>query len=182
MIADYKIFVFMSFVALAMIGWSTVCSAERVEGEDINQPDLPIRGAPDSDRVGMGTRYDAELLIAAVVQRQIARVDESPRQSTMPGTLRGGAPRPKPIPEQPQSRTPAQSASVGTRATERALNLSRREKQAIQAVLTDKGYDTRGVDGIFGNNTRTAIRRFQRDTRLAATGYLSVIQLELLIK
>jgi hypothetical protein len=40
----------------------------------------------------------------------------------------------------------------------------------LQRKLTSLGYDTKGVDGIFGANTEQAVRQFQKDHRLTADG------------
>lgn len=56
---------------------------------------------------------------------------------------------------------------------EAALNLSRDARRAIQADLTILGFNTRGVDGIFGNGTRTAIRNWQRDQGFTQTGFVT---------
>jgi len=53
------------------------------------------------------------------------------------------------------------------------LNLSRAERAQVQRQLTLLTYDTRGIDGIFGNDTRAALTRWQRDNGLPATGYLN---------
>ena len=59
--------------------------------------------------------------------------------------------------------------------------LSGEQRQRIQEALTLLGYDTRGVDGIFGRGTRSAIRDYQdaRDDR--PTGYLTEVQLSQLL-
>ncbi|MEM1313497.1 MAG: lytic murein transglycosylase [Pseudomonadota bacterium] len=49
--------------------------------------------------------------------------------------------------------------------------LSRAEKQEMQRRLTALGYDTQGVDGIIGPNSRGAIRAFQRAQGLTPDGY-----------
>ncbi len=51
--------------------------------------------------------------------------------------------------------------------------LSRSETQELQTLLTALGYDTKGVDGIVGPNSRTAIRSFQRAKGLVPDGYVS---------
>ncbi len=56
---------------------------------------------------------------------------------------------------------------------EAALRLNRAERRAIQTNLTLLGYDTRGVDGIFGRGSRAAIAAWQSRQRLDATGYLT---------
>ncbi|WP_417525851.1 peptidoglycan-binding protein [Marinovum sp.] len=59
---------------------------------------------------------------------------------------------------------------------EDALNLSRGDRRQIQADLTLLGYNTRGIDGIFGRGTRTAIERWQRDNKFRVTSYLDLGQ------
>lgn len=58
------------------------------------------------------------------------------------------------------------------RLAELRLNLSRGERVEVQRQLTRSGYDTRGIDGIFGSGTRAALSRWQRDNGVAATGYV----------
>lgn len=52
--------------------------------------------------------------------------------------------------------------------------LSRTEKQELQSRLTALGYDTQGIDGVIGPNSRAAVRRFQQDRGLVPDGYVSV--------
>lgn len=40
----------------------------------------------------------------------------------------------------------------------------------LQAALTCRGYNTDGVDGIFGNGTLNAVKAFQRDNKLTVDG------------
>lgn len=63
---------------------------------------------------------------------------------------------------------------------EAALELTRAERRAIQRDLTELGFDTRGVDGIFGNGTRGALRAWQEQAQLPATGYIDAAQRTLL--
>lgn len=49
--------------------------------------------------------------------------------------------------------------------------LGRSERQELQRLLTRKGYDTGGVDGIIGGNTRAALRAWQVAQGLPADGY-----------
>ena len=51
--------------------------------------------------------------------------------------------------------------------------LSREETEELQRRLTALGYDTQGVDGIVGPNTRSAIRNFQAAKGMIPDGYLS---------
>lgn len=57
-----------------------------------------------------------------------------------------------------------------------ALNLTRDERRAIQRDLTILGYSPRGIDGIFGAATRSAIRAWQGMNVLALSGYLDRAQ------
>ncbi|NNF92774.1 MAG: lytic murein transglycosylase [Boseongicola sp.] len=52
-------------------------------------------------------------------------------------------------------------------------NLRFREKQEMQKLLTARGFNTQGVDGIIGPNTIQAIRRFQSSVGLVPDGYAS---------
>ncbi len=52
-------------------------------------------------------------------------------------------------------------------------NLRFSEKQEMQRLLTAKGFDTDGVDGIIGPNTIQAIRRYQSSVGLIPDGYAS---------
>ena len=53
------------------------------------------------------------------------------------------------------------------------LFLTRDERRAIQRDLTLLGYDTRGIDGIFGPGTRGSIALWQRQNDLDETGFLT---------
>ncbi|MCT4558179.1 MAG: peptidoglycan-binding protein [Pelagimonas sp.] len=63
------------------------------------------------------------------------------------------------------------------RRAEEALQLDRAARREIQRDLTILGFDTRGIDGIFGKGTRRAIGLFQKKTGLVATGYLDADQI-----
>ncbi|MEM7422144.1 MAG: lytic murein transglycosylase [Pseudomonadota bacterium] len=51
--------------------------------------------------------------------------------------------------------------------------LSRTEKQELQGLLTRLGFDTQGIDGIIGPNSRNAVRSFQSSNGLVPDGYVS---------
>ena len=63
---------------------------------------------------------------------------------------------------------------------EETLSLTRNQRREIQEQLTILGYDTRGVDGIFGRGSRAAIEAWQRTENLEASGYLNADQVALL--
>ena len=52
--------------------------------------------------------------------------------------------------------------------------LSRAEKRELQALLTARGFDTQGVDGLVGKNTIAAIRAFQRSIGATPDGHPSL--------
>ncbi len=66
-----------------------------------------------------------------------------------------------------------QDPSRSARDVEEALVLTRADRIAVQRALTDRGYDTRGVDGAFGPASRNAIAQWQGDRGDAGTGYLT---------
>lgn len=51
--------------------------------------------------------------------------------------------------------------------------LSREQRIGAQAALTRLGFDTQGVDGVIGANTRAALRRWQIANNRLADGYLT---------
>jgi len=51
--------------------------------------------------------------------------------------------------------------------------LSRDQRIGAQNALTRLGYDTKGVDGVIGANTRAALRRWQQANGRIADGYLT---------
>jgi len=83
-----------------------------------------------------------------------------------------------------RGQAPSTGSSSGSAATdgparaEAVLNLSRDQRRAVQSGLTRRGFNTRGVDGIFGRGTRNAIAGWQRANDLNATGYLTGAQFE----
>lgn len=69
------------------------------------------------------------------------------------------------------SRSPAQVA-------EDNLSLDRDARRTVQRDLTALGFDTNGVDGIFGAGSRRAITRWQASVGLPQTGYLDAGQVD----
>jgi hypothetical protein len=77
------------------------------------------------------------------------------RLGLVPGLSEGQGDDPQP---QEAQKSPAELA----RDTEAALGLSRNARRQIQRHLSLLGYDTRGVDGIFGRGTRAAVTAWQK--------------------
>ncbi len=63
------------------------------------------------------------------------------------------------------------------RLEEEALGLSRDQRREIQRDLSILNFNTRGIDGIFGNGTRAAISNWQQENGFAQTGYVTVEQI-----
>ncbi|MBS0124628.1 peptidoglycan-binding domain-containing protein [Thetidibacter halocola] len=64
------------------------------------------------------------------------------------------------------------------RRAEEALGLDREARRDIQRDLTLLGYSTRGIDGIFGRGTRSAIDRWQADNGLPRSSFLDRAQVD----
>lgn len=63
------------------------------------------------------------------------------------------------------------------RMIEDALSLSRDQRREIQRHLTILDYNTRGIDGIFGSGTRSAILNWQQQNGYSQTSYLTAEQI-----
>lgn len=59
------------------------------------------------------------------------------------------------------------------RLAEEAMALSRDQRRELQRGLTLLGFNTKGVDGIFGAGTRAAVVAWQQKNALPATSYLT---------
>ena len=60
---------------------------------------------------------------------------------------------------------------------EDALKLNRNERRSIQRALTVLGFDTRGIDGVFGAGTRNAVKRWQQSVGIKPSGYVDASQI-----
>lgn len=63
------------------------------------------------------------------------------------------------------------------RLAEEALGLNREQRRSVQSDLTVLGYDTRGVDGIFGPGSRRAITNWQQSNGYPQSSYLTQEQI-----
>ena len=79
----------------------------------------------------------------------------------------------------PDEATSRSDPSVAER-TERQLGLDLVTRRDLQQRLSVLGFDTGGVDGVFGPATRAAIRQWQVSRRFPATGYFDAGQVEAL--
>lgn len=111
-------------------------------------------------QTGMLNRAQANELLRGTTGTAAAGTTATATAGTTAGTTAG------------QGTTPLASAAQA----EADLRLSRQQRLAIQAGLTRRGFDTRGVDGIFGRGTRGAIAAWQRANDAQVTGYLTAAQ------
>lgn len=72
--------------------------------------------------------------------------------------------------------TPEQRAKI----REDAIGMGRNDRRQVQQNLTDLGYNTRGVDGVFGRGTRAALTNWQNANNIAPSGFLTPTQIALL--
>jgi len=80
----------------------------------------------------------------------------------------------------PLARAALDRIAAAPETLENALGLTRAQRRTVQEELTLLGFNTRGIDGIFGPGTRAAISGWQRDRGLPATGFLDADQRALL--
>ncbi len=81
-----------------------------------------------------------------------------------------------PAPVEPAAGTDTALATLDAPGAEAALNLRPEDRRVIQEALTALDFDTRGLDGVFGANTRRAIIGWQGVTGEEPTGYLTASQ------
>ena len=84
----------------------------------------------------------------------------------------------------PNSRTNLKNIHSGERSFQKDLSTTHSQISLMQQALTSLGYNTKGTDGIFGDNTASAVKSFQRACSLTADGYFgknSLLNLEKLL-
>lgn len=71
-------------------------------------------------------------------------------------------------------RAQQQTGIFGTNTYDACVNVRQGARGNItyilQAILFCKGYNTNGVDGIFGSGTANAVKQFQKDSGLSVDG------------
>jgi peptidoglycan hydrolase-like protein with peptidoglycan-binding domain len=103
----------------------------------------------------------------------------SERVPFLPGAGAEAAARPEPTRPEPVRDAPLEARDP--ERLEDALGLSRESRRSVQRDLELLGQDPGGIDGIFGRGTRAAIRAWQEDNGVPATGFLTgnqIVQLQ----
>lgn len=67
-------------------------------------------------------------------------------------------------------------------AAERALALTPRDRGRVQVALTALGFDTAGIDEVFGPRTRQMVGSWQKRQGMPETGFLTAAQLAILVR
>ncbi|GLS85541.1 peptidoglycan-binding protein [Cypionkella aquatica] len=114
-------------------------------------------GAKTRDAIGSWQRKNKQSITGYVTARQVNLLAQQAGSVVGPG--------------------PAEPSAGNDALEESLLNLSYAERREVQRRLTTLGYNTYGVDGGFGANTRRAMAAWQRDEGLRASGYLTADQL-----
>lgn len=138
--------------------------AEPAEAEEQAQPRPPAQPAqPNADEVAL---WEAaiELNTLGAYRAYLRRYPDGAFAADAQARVRGFEADPE----------------AEARATEDALGLNRSQRQEIQRNLSILEYNTRGIDGIFGNGTRSAIRGWQSARGFEVTGYLTRAQVNTL--
>ena len=122
--------------------------------------------------------------LLAAVQQQLATNKAlsiaAIRVPTGQAYLVGAIPAPVPTPAPPAAAPPAQAAAPPPGPAVAALpdeaQMTDADRRRVQAALARLGYYDGQVDGVFGPDTRAAIRRFQHELHAAMTGRLTAEQ------
>ncbi|MEO1459437.1 MAG: caspase family protein [Pseudomonadota bacterium] len=124
---------------------------------------------------------------AAFLDRHAAEAPEHPlvieARDALAAAEAAEAPPPAPEPEDaaesapPGDTAPARAATAPrTTPDDTPAELDETAWRRVQAALTVAGYDTRGIDGIFGPRTSAAIAAWQGDNLRPATGVLTAAE------
>ena len=75
----------------------------------------------------------------------------------------------------------AVAQKLSAEIAETALRLGPSDRQRIQVALTSLGFDTQGIDGVFGPRSRAMIQAWQQARNNPATGFLTAPQQQALL-
>jgi hypothetical protein len=107
-------------------------------------------------------------------------VAKNPTQPVQATTPPGPAPTPPAQPTTPSAQAAAPAAQATAPSPGRALpdeaDMTDADRRRVQTALARLGYYDGQVDGVFGPDTRAAIRRYQHELHAAMTGRLTADQ------
>jgi peptidoglycan hydrolase-like protein with peptidoglycan-binding domain len=106
----------------------------------------------------VGTAFASASAFAAGDKQQRTQSDEQPQRSSASSSMHQS--------QQSQSQPAQQRQQVGAAHSEEQV-------KQVQEKLSGMGYDVGPVDGIVGPKTQSALREFQQDKGLQATGELN---------
>jgi len=122
--------------------------------------------------------------VVTTLQQQAGAAAVTVRQPVTPGYL-VGSPPPPPSSPPPAPVAAAPAAPQATPAPVVTLpaddEMTDADRRTVQTALTKLGYYDGKVDGIFGPDTRAAIRRYQHELGADMTGKLSAAQASKLV-
>jgi peptidoglycan hydrolase-like protein with peptidoglycan-binding domain len=97
------------------------------------------------------------------------------RPPVAPGYLAGAPPPPPPAPS-PSATTPAPAVAGPAAALPGDEQLTDSDRRRVQIALVRLGYYDGRIDGVFGPDSRAAIRRYQHELGADMTGRLTAAQ------
>jgi hypothetical protein len=97
------------------------------------------------------------------------------RPPVAPGYLAGAPPPPPPAPS-PSATTPAPAVAGPAAALPADEQLTDSDRRRVQIALVRLGYYDGRIDGVFGPDSRAAIRRYQHELGADMTGRLTAAQ------
>jgi peptidoglycan hydrolase-like protein with peptidoglycan-binding domain len=123
--------------------------------------------------------------VSNAVQPTAAPATTSTSSVAVPSMAIAAASTAAPVPPASAPPQPAANASPlappSARIVVQPPTLSREDKRLIQTILTQMGYNAGQIDGKFGPETQAAIRRYQLEINVDATGRLTSEQVTKLL-
>ena len=154
--------------AAELIVWETVQGISD-PAQQASALNLYLETFPDGRFVRL-----AEIQITALTAPVVEPAQDSPAVPAESAVAEPVAEPPKiPVTIAATPDIPRQSLPPGPADIEQSLGLGLNDRRTAQSALTLLGYDTGGIDGVFGSKTRGALREYQESNGDAVTGYLT---------
>lgn len=163
------------FVTLAKVMITTLTPASESRG--VAQPEESQAAKPEIEKAPI-QETKAQETKAQEPKTQEPKTQEPKAQKTKVKIAKAEEPKA----EVAKVESPPVDPLAEAESREEALGLGTSQRRRIQQSLTLLGFNTYGVDGIFGSNTRKAIRGFQKSRDFQVTGFLQKADLARLEK